>query len=124
MPRFFKAFRTDFGQLVRLFFPALLLATPGCAGFRSCHEGDPWLGTDKFKHFAISGAIAAGVTAGLHEKDSDVAVAAGMGAAMVAGTAKEWHDLYNRNTCWSWKDLVWDFIGASVGASAASAIRD
>jgi len=96
----------------------------GCAGFRSCQEGDAWFGTDKYKHFAFSGAIAAAVTASFHEEDPETAAALGMGAAMAAGTTKEWHDLHKRNTCWSWRDLAWDFIGASVGVTAAAAARD
>lgn len=124
MPRFFKAFRAHFKLRPPFFAAVILMTTAGCAGFRSCPSGDDWFGADKLKHFALSGVIAAGVTAALHEEDPETAAVAGMGVAMAAGATKEWHDLYRRDTCWSWRDLAWDFIGASVGVTAAAAARD
>ena len=99
----------------------MLLIGSGCAHFRSCGSGDRWWGEDKKKHFAASALIGAGITfASSTQTDTAEAAAIGFAAAVSAGAAKEWHDLYIQKTCWSWKDLAWDIIGASVGASLAA----
>jgi len=94
------------------------LTQTGCAGFRSCGSGDPWLGPDKVKHFTASAVIGAGATAlASTQADTGESVAIGWTTATAAGAAKEWHDLYIKKTCFSWRDLVWDMIGASVGVT-------
>ncbi|MCB1102994.1 MAG: hypothetical protein KDL10_11550, partial [Kiritimatiellae bacterium] len=94
----------------------LCLILTGCANFRTCD--DAWTGPDKTKHFLAAGGISAGTYWIVREGadlDQAGASAAAMGIAMAAGLGKEAHDLHRRNTCWSWRDVVWDFIGASAG---------
>ncbi|HMP91200.1 MAG TPA: hypothetical protein PJ991_13450 [Kiritimatiellia bacterium] len=110
----------------RIFATSIFLLTwttfvSGCANFRSCGGGDDWWGPDKKKHFAASAAIGAGTTLAVSTRaDTADAAAIGFATATAAGAAKEWYDLNIKKTCWSWKDLVWDIIGASVGASLAA----
>jgi uncharacterized protein YfiM (DUF2279 family) len=105
-------------------FPLLAwLSCAGCASFRACDQGDDWWGSDKKKHFAAAALIGAGVTfAASTQADPGESAALGVTVAMVVGLGKEGYDLEVKKTCWSWKDLVWDFIGASAGASAAVAM--
>lgn len=104
---------------------ALLLLNTGCAGLRYCGSDDPWLGVDKQKHFAASALLGAGITAAASSGlDSEDAAAAGIAAAMGAGLVKERRDCKKPGGCFSWKDLVWNFIGASVGASLVAAAAD
>ena len=94
----------------------------GCADFHACR--DAWWGTDKAKHFAAAAMIGAGGAALVSPHcDVEQACAVGFSAAMLAGTGKEWSDLNVRHTCWSWRDLFWDSLGASVGASTAWAFE-
>lgn len=76
------------------------------------------------KHVAASGLIAGGVTAAMESEGRDQAFAAGIAGAMAAGAGKEWYDLTVKKACWSWKDLVWDFVGASAGATIALQITE
>lgn len=105
----------------------LLLVSTGCTGFRVCAEGDPWFGQDKVKHFVGSAVAAAGVTLIAENngaEDSEEAALIGFSASMALGTTKEVLDETVRDYCFSWKDLVWDFLGASVGASIAAAASE
>ncbi len=103
----------------------LCLACSGCASFRSCGNGEGWFGQDKAKHFAGSALIGGSVTAiAAQDMDTGEAVALGYAVAMSAGIGKEVYDLNVKNTCWSWKDLVWDFLGASVGITIAAQAAD
>ena len=43
---------------------------------------------------------------------------------MAAGLGKETYDLRVKGTCWSWRDVFWDFLGASAGASLAATLVD
>ena len=102
---------------------AVLLLQAGCAGFRTCN--DAWWGPDKAKHFAAGFALAAGGTAlAANELDPEAAAAGGGSAAMAAGLGKETYDLRVKDTCWSWQDVFWDFLGASAGASLAATLVD
>ena len=101
---------------------AVWALTTGCAGFRPCPDG--WWGADKAQHFAAAALIGAGGTALAPSRlEAEEAAAVGWSAAMLAGAGKEGWDANVRKTCWSWQDLFWDFLGASVGASAAWALE-
>lgn len=119
--RFYKAssplkiYRGKYGCAL---LAALLLINGGCAGIRSCGAEDPWLGSDKARHFAAAALIGGGVTL-LADNETDSSPAVGWSAAVATGATKEVYDLKVRKTCFSWKDLVWDVIGASVGVSIA-----
>lgn len=103
----------------------LLAFTAGCASLRYCGSDEPWLGVDKQKHFLASAAMSAGITAAASTgMDSEDALAVGIISATGAGVTKEWYDSEVKKTCFSWKDLAWDFIGASIGASMAAAATD
>ena len=99
---------------------AVLLLQAGCAGFRTCN--DAWWGPDKAKHFAAGFALAAGGTLTARDLEPEEAAAIGWTAAMAAGLGKETYDLRIKGTCWSWRDVFWDFLGASAGASLAAAL--
>ena len=99
---------------------AVLLLQAGCAGFRTCN--DVWWGPDKAKHFAAGFALAAGGTLAARDLEPEEAAAIGWTAAMAAGLGKETYDLRVKGTCWSWRDVFWDFLGASAGASLAAAL--
>lgn len=99
---------------------AVLLLQAGCAGFRTC--GDPWLGPDKAKHFAAGFVLGAGGSLAARDLGPEEAAATGWTTAMAAGFGKEAYDLRVKGTCWSWRDVFWDFLGASLGASAVWAL--
>jgi uncharacterized protein YfiM (DUF2279 family) len=102
-----------------------LLVVSGCTGFRACDQNESWTGSDKAKHFTAAAIIGGGVTAiATQETDSTEAATIGMATAMAAGLGKEWYDLEVKKSCFSWKDLVWDFIGASAGVSVAAWATD
>ena len=93
----------------------------GCATFNN-HYGDEWFGKDKFYHFTAAGVIGAGTTAvaknnGSSECDAPVI---GISVGVGFGAGKEFYDLSVKETYWSWKDMLWDLIGCSVGSYAVS----
>jgi putative lipoprotein len=75
-------------------------------------EEDPWLGSDKFRHFLLSYAVTAFTFASLRSGGlrGDDALAGGMAAAAVAGLGKE---VYDRRSggLFSGRDLVADGVG-------------
>jgi putative lipoprotein len=113
-----KVYRGKYGYAL---LAVLLGINSGCANFRSCGQDDPWLGPDKVKHFTAAALIGGGATAlAATETDTGEAAAIGWTVAVGAGLAKEHYDLRVKKTCFSWKDLAWDVIGASVGVSIAA----
>ena len=66
-------------------------------------DPDPWLAADKWQHFGISSALAAG--------------GYGVGA-LTAGVGKELWDLGGGGTP-SWRDLTWDVAGTATGLLTA-----
>ena len=122
-PIFMHRGKYQYGLLFCIF--AVIVLQTGCAGFRFCERDDQWLGADKGKHFAASALIGGGATAIANQStDTDEAVLIGISAAAAAGVSKEYYDLYHKKTCFSWKDLVWDFIGASAGITVAAWATD
>lgn len=99
---------------------AVLLLQAGCAGFRTC--SDSWLGPDKAKHFAAGFVLGAGGALAARDLGSEEAAAVGWTTGIAAGVGKEAYDLRVKGTCWSWRDVFWDFLGASLGASAVWAL--
>jgi putative lipoprotein len=107
--------------MFRLYLLAAVFVFSGCANFRACD--DDWWGRDKGLHFAASAAIGAGVTWAALDNHHDLdAAAIGIAASSAVGAGKEWYDLSVKKTCWSWRDLVWDVFGASVGATVVLAL--
>ena len=95
----------------------------GCAGLR--RADDPWLGADKWQHFAAAGL--AGAAAVLAAEQNDIpdggSFAIGVGVAVGLGAGKEVYDDRVRGTFFSTKDLVWDVVGGAVGSGIAVGIR-
>lgn len=83
-------------------------------------DDDPWTGTDKTLHFAVSGGLAAGAyTAGAFFFDARRdALIFGGAIALTAGAAKELADLAGAGTP-SWKDFAWDAMGTVTGLAVA-----
>jgi uncharacterized protein YfiM (DUF2279 family) len=75
-------------------------------------EADPWLGSDKFRHFLLSYAVTAFTFASLRSGGlrANDALAGGMTAAAMAGLGKEVHDR-RRGGLFSGRDLVADGVG-------------
>lgn len=79
-------------------------------------DPDPWLAPDKALHFAVSAGIAGvGYTgAAFFTDDVGVRLLVGGSLALGAGALKELLDLAGLGTP-SWKDFVWDVLGAATG---------
>jgi putative lipoprotein len=79
-------------------------------------DPDPWFAPDKALHFAASFGIAGvGYTgAAFFTEDVGVRLLVGGGLAVTAGALKELLDLAGLGTP-SWKDFVWDLLGAATG---------
>jgi len=126
MNRFYKAssplivYRGKYGFAL---MAVVLIFNTGCASFRGCGPDDAWLGPDKVKHFTATALIGGGVTL-LADDETDSPEALGWSAAVAAGYAKEIYDLRVKKTCFSWKDLAWDIIGASAGVTLAAWAND
>lgn len=84
---------------------------------------DPWLGSDKLRHFAVSYAatalaFAAARAAGLDRAPS--LATAGV-VAMGAGIGKELHDRGRAGETASLRDLAWDLLGVATGLAMGAA---
>lgn len=101
-----------------LWCDALLVPKPAYAG-----DNDPFWGLDKAEHFAASSIIAGGGyalgTALFRERSR--ALLLGLGAALLAGAAKEGLDAAGFGHP-SWMDFAWDAIGGVVGVGIAVTI--
>ena len=73
-------------------------------------QTDPWFSDDKYKHFAVSAAIASAVTVATEDKQ------VGFWASVGVGVAKEIYDSQQPGCYISVRDLAWDVLGAYVGA--------
>lgn len=107
-------------RFIALTFMLAAWCCNGCAS--SVGHDDPWFGSDKYKHAAISAGIAAGATiAAKHAEISESsAPVIGFSTSFAVGLGKEAYDLRIRKTFWSWKDLCWDIFGGVLGSVAAS----
>jgi putative lipoprotein len=86
-------------------------------------DDDPFWGRDKALHFAVAGTISGtgyGVTTAL-SPDRWKAFAIGGALAVGAGALKEGLDAAGLGDP-SWKDFAWDVIGAACGLGVAWAI--
>ena len=98
----------------------VVILVSGCATSRCYH--DDLFGKDKLYHFAVAGTVGAGVTAIAHNNGSSESNAPVIGVTVVVGigAGKEFYDLKVKETYWSWKDMIWNVIGGSVGSYAVS----
>jgi putative lipoprotein len=78
-------------------------------------SSDQWLGEDKLKHFAFSYLITAGSAgAARNITGHDESVIAGAALGVIAGVGKEILDRKSNGSS-SFRDLLWDLAGVSVG---------
>jgi len=104
---------------------AILMCSGGCANLNYCGREESWRGEDKQQHFLASAVLGAGITAAASSgMDTEEAFAVGVITTTGIGLTKEWYDSEVKKTCFSWKDLIWDIIGASVGATMAAAATE
>ena len=84
---------------------------------------DKWFAEDKLRHFAFSYVITAGTAAAARTvtgRSESVAIGAAIG--MAAGIAKELYDKKTNRSA-SFRDLLWDVAGVSVGVLVAQRVR-
>lgn len=82
-------------------------------------QQDRWFGPDKAKHFAVTAALGAAFVDSSNDRDCDN-VAVSISAVMLIGSGKELYDKNVKHTYFSYKDMLWNFLGSSFGALAAS----
>ena len=86
---------------------------------------EPWWGPDKALHFGLSAAIAAGgygVGVAAFDGHTGGALVLGAGLSLGAGFAKETLDAAGLGTP-SYKDLLWDVLGTTVGLGVALVVH-
>lgn len=91
----------------------------GCATTPQTPQPDRWFGADKAKHFATSAALAAAFVDTSNNRDCENVIVS-VSAVLVIGTGKEIYDKNIKRTYFSYKDMIWNFLGSSLGALAAS----
>lgn len=86
---------------------------------------DQWVANDKYVHFLTSAAISAGIAKAARENDHEACEAAliGFGITMSIGAAKESYDKRIKKTLYSYRDMVWNMAGSTVGSLLGSNCR-
>ena len=115
-------------QKYRLFLIVLLICFSGCTAHQKTAsprpaKKDEWFAKDKAKHFTTSfliGALTYSI-ARAGEADKDDASIIGFSFSSTCGIAKEINDEVKSND-WSYKDLIWGFIGGGVGVSVSNVL--
>ncbi len=100
---------------------ALLVLILFLAPLSHANDHDRWFAKDKYEHFALSAAYAAGTTFIAHrhfEMSRKKAPVIGFGITVSLGAAKEGADHFSRKGVASAKDFLWDIAGALTGALA------
>jgi uncharacterized protein YfiM (DUF2279 family) len=86
-------------------------------------EVDQWIGEDKLKHFAFSLALTSGSAGAARAvTNHDTSIIAGAAVGLVAGIGKEIYD-HGRVRSASFRDLLWDVAGVTVGVLIAQQAR-
>ncbi|MFH0931854.1 MAG: DUF2279 domain-containing protein [Candidatus Zixiibacteriota bacterium] len=84
---------------------------------------DKWLGWDKFGHFFISGFLS-GTSYSIYHKsfnnDKESSILFSSSFALSLGVGKEINDMKKPQNKFSYKDLIFDLMGISVGLIIAS----
>jgi putative lipoprotein len=84
-------------------------------------DKDRWFAKDKYEHFALSAAYAAGTTFIAHrhfELSKRESPVIGFGFTIALGASKEGADHFTHKGTASAKDFLWDIAGALTGALA------
>lgn len=87
----------------------------------SSAAADSWWGPDKAAHLGISTALGAGVYGGLWALSEDplpLRLTLGVSLALLPGLTKEIHDAGRAGNHFSGRDMVFNGVGALVGAGA------
>lgn len=107
-------------SLNKILTMSLLISMSACATATAHHPHDNWFGEDKMRHFLVSSAIGAVFTkiAANNGTAPCKSVFIGISASMAIGSGKEWYDKNIRKTYFSWKDMVWDIAGGTLGSLA------
>ncbi|MBT6227505.1 MAG: hypothetical protein HOI47_12725 [Candidatus Scalindua sp.] len=106
----------------------LIIQLTGCstyqeAGSPASTRKDEWFARDKLKHFSATFLIGAAAysTARWGDASKNDASIIGFSLSSTCGMAKEINDEVRRDD-WSYKDLIWDFIGGAAGVSLSNAL--
>lgn len=112
------------GRRTAAVWEGLLLAGPLAAQPPRAAPPDRWWGEDKLRHAAAAFTVAtsAAALARLADARPRPAALAGAAAALAVGAAKELADRGGRGTP-SWRDLVWDAVGAAAAAALHAQLR-
>lgn len=107
-------------KLIPILSVSLLLC--GCGTM--LQKNDSWLGQDKLKHFVASGVIAGAgmIIADNNDRGDRESFPIVIGVTLSVGAAKEAYDLGIAGHGWSWKDFVWDVLGALSGGLVAGGL--
>lgn len=110
-----RASRTLLGAGIALWAVAGAVGVASAAGLEA----------DKKQHFFVSAALgAAGAAAARnHGAERCEAARTGIVFTIAIGAGKEYYDLRIKRTHWSWRDLLWDLAGGTVGSLLASGCR-
>ena len=90
-----------------------------CSNIQQTPSDDHWFAADKAKHLAVSASLGAALVNGAEEQNCQ-RVLASVSLVMLLGYGKEEYDQHIKQTYFSYKDMVWNFIGSSLGAISAS----
>lgn len=106
----------------------LVIHLVGCATYREAIPSastrkDEWFAKDKLKHFSASFLIGVATYSAARwgNASKDGASIIGFSLSSTCGIAKEINDEVRRDN-WSYKDLLWDFIGGGAGESLSNAL--
>ncbi|MBC8553269.1 MAG: hypothetical protein H8D23_26925 [Candidatus Brocadiales bacterium] len=106
----------------------LVIQLTGCATYQESIQAtstrkDEWFAKDKLKHFSASFLIGAATysVARWGNASKDDASIIGFFISSTCGIAKEINDEARRDN-WSYKDLIWDFIGGGAGVSLSNSL--
>ncbi|NOZ51896.1 MAG: DUF2279 domain-containing protein [Gammaproteobacteria bacterium] len=85
-------------------------------------SGGAWFAKDKAAHFATSATLAAGLAVAAKDKNQhncDAALFA-FSFSLAIGAGKESYDKRSKKTQYSYRDMVWNTAGATVGSLLAT----
>ncbi len=106
----------------------LVIHLSGCVTFQesippASTRKDKWFAKDKLKHFSASFLIGVATYSAARwgNASKDEASIIGFSLSSTCGIAKEINDEVRRDN-WSYKDLIWDFIGGGAGVSLSNVL--
>jgi uncharacterized protein YfiM (DUF2279 family) len=102
---------------------AVIIVVLSFAQVTGAENKDRWFAKDKYEHFALSAAYAAGSTFIAHrhfEMSKQDAPIVGFAITISLGAAKEGADHFSHKGVVSARDFLWDIAGALTGAFAVS----